>query len=149
MAGLAVAQISDPAPTDRKPTAADSGIRRQADANKVVIPPGRHRQWPQSVGRSRCHNRSLRSCRNSSDAAAARRLLRRLRPLPISRSPEAASEQKQKKENSKKLKQELSSTYKKWLNEDVRWIITPEELTAFKQLSNDEERDAVHRDSSG
>ena len=49
--------------------------------------------------------------------------------------------EKQKKENSKKLKQELSSTYKKWLNEDVRWIITPEELTAFKQLSNDEERD--------
>jgi GWxTD domain-containing protein len=49
---------------------------------------------------------------------------------------------KQKKANSKALKQELSSTYKKWLNEDVRWIITPEELSAFKQLSNDEERDA-------
>ena len=48
----------------------------------------------------------------------------------------------QKKENAKKLKQELGATYKKWLNEDVRWIITPEELTAFKQLSNDEERDA-------
>ncbi len=50
--------------------------------------------------------------------------------------------EKQKKANSKALKQELSSTYKKWLNEDVRWIITPEELSAFKQLSNDEERDA-------
>jgi len=49
---------------------------------------------------------------------------------------------KQKKANSKAMKQELSSTYKKWLNEDVRWIITPEELSAFKQLSNDEERDA-------
>ncbi len=49
--------------------------------------------------------------------------------------------EKQKKANSKRLKQELSSTYKKWLNEDVRWIITDEELTAFKQLSNDEERD--------
>jgi GWxTD domain-containing protein len=49
---------------------------------------------------------------------------------------------KQKKANSKALKQELSSTYKKWLNEDVRWIITGEELSAFKQLSNDEERDA-------
>ena len=48
----------------------------------------------------------------------------------------------QKKENSKRLKQELGSTYKKWLNEDVRWIISPEELTAFKALSNDEERDA-------
>jgi len=49
--------------------------------------------------------------------------------------------EKQKKANAKALKQELSSTYKKWLNEDVRWIITPEELSAFKQLSNDEERD--------
>jgi GWxTD domain-containing protein len=50
--------------------------------------------------------------------------------------------EKQKKANAKAMKQELSSTYKKWLNEDVRWIITPEELSAFKQLSNDEERDA-------
>src|SRR5208337_3994559 len=49
--------------------------------------------------------------------------------------------EKQKKANSKALKQELSSTYKKWLNEDVRWIITPEEESTFKQLSNDEERD--------
>ena len=49
--------------------------------------------------------------------------------------------EKQKKANSKALKQELSSTYKKWLNEDVRYIITPEEESAFKQLSNDEERD--------
>jgi GWxTD domain-containing protein len=48
---------------------------------------------------------------------------------------------KQKKANAKALKQELGSSYKKWLNEDVRWIITPEELSAFKQLSNDEERD--------
>jgi len=48
---------------------------------------------------------------------------------------------RQKKANAKALKQELGSSYKKWLNEDVRWIITPEELSAFKQLSNDEERD--------
>ncbi|HZP22654.1 MAG TPA: GWxTD domain-containing protein [Terriglobales bacterium] len=49
--------------------------------------------------------------------------------------------EKQKKTNSKALKQELSSTYKKWLNQDVVYIITPEEKAAFKQLSNDEERD--------
>src|SRR4051812_1040907 len=48
---------------------------------------------------------------------------------------------KQKKENEKSLKQELSKTYQKWLKEDVLYIITPEELSAFKQLSNDEERD--------
>src|SRR6202048_2871385 len=48
---------------------------------------------------------------------------------------------KQKKQNSKSLKIELSKTYKKWLEEDVRWIITDEEQKAFKLLSNDEERD--------
>ena len=34
--------------------------------------------------------------------------------------------EKQKKENAKSLKQELGKTYKKWLDEDVRWIITDE-----------------------
>jgi GWxTD domain-containing protein len=48
---------------------------------------------------------------------------------------------KQKRQNAKSLKIELSKTYKKWLDEDVRWIITDEEQKAFKLLSNDEERD--------
>ena len=48
---------------------------------------------------------------------------------------------KQRKENEKRFKQEVSGTYKKWLNEDVIYIITDEERAAFKQLSNDEERD--------
>ena len=49
--------------------------------------------------------------------------------------------EKQKKESQKALRQELSKPFKKWLDEDVRWIITDEERAAFKQLSNDEERD--------
>ena len=49
--------------------------------------------------------------------------------------------EKQKKENEKAFKKEISKTYKKWLDEDVRWIITDEERAAFKKLSNDEERD--------
>ena len=49
--------------------------------------------------------------------------------------------EKQKKSNAKSLKQELSKTYKKWLDEDVVYIISAEEKAAFKQLSNDEERD--------
>jgi len=53
------------------------------------------------------------------------------RPLP----------EKQRKANAKALKIELSKTYRKWLDEDVRWIITDEEKSAFVQLSNDEERD--------
>jgi len=47
----------------------------------------------------------------------------------------------EKKANEKRFKQEVSGAYKKWLDEDVRWIITDEERAAFKQLSNDEERD--------
>ena len=49
--------------------------------------------------------------------------------------------EKQRKANEKRFKQEVSGSYKKWLDEDVRWIITDEERSAFKQLSNDEERD--------
>jgi GWxTD domain-containing protein len=49
--------------------------------------------------------------------------------------------EKQKKENAKRFKNEISKTYKKWLDEDVIYIITPEERQAFMQLSNDEERD--------
>jgi GWxTD domain-containing protein len=48
---------------------------------------------------------------------------------------------KEKQRNAKALRQELSNAYKRWLNEDVVYIITPEELTAFKRLTNDEERD--------
>src|SRR6266850_8286573 len=49
--------------------------------------------------------------------------------------------QKQKKQNSKSLRQELSRRDKVWLDQDVAWIITDEERSAFKQLSNDEERE--------
>jgi GWxTD domain-containing protein len=38
-------------------------------------------------------------------------------------------------------KEKLGGVYKKWLDEDVRWIITDEELSAFKKLSNNAERD--------
>jgi GWxTD domain-containing protein len=56
---------------------------------------------------------------------------------PLKRPPT----KEQKKQQKKNLNVELSKTYKKWLNEDVVWIITDEERAAFKQLSNDEERD--------
>lgn len=49
--------------------------------------------------------------------------------------------EKERKKNERALKQELSKPYKKWLDEDVVYIITDEERAAFKQLSNDEERD--------
>ncbi len=51
------------------------------------------------------------------------------------------SDQEKFKRN-KELKQELKGAYKTWLDQDVHWIITDQEMKAFKSLSNDEERDA-------
>jgi GWxTD domain-containing protein len=48
--------------------------------------------------------------------------------------------EKEKKAQQKALKDE-QKIYNKWMDEDVRWIITDEERAAFKQLSNNEERD--------
>jgi GWxTD domain-containing protein len=60
-------------------------------------------------------------------------------PLDPTQRPLTDSERfKQQKE----LKHELHGAYKRWVDEDVRWIITDQELKAFKNLSNDEERDA-------
>src|SRR5580704_13288693 len=50
----------------------------------------------------------------------------------------AAKERKQKE---KDLFKELDSQYKKWLNEDVVYIITPEERSAFLHFSTNEERE--------
>jgi GWxTD domain-containing protein len=52
--------------------------------------------------------------------------------------------QKLDKEQKRKLKKtlkELDTPYKQWLNEDVVYIISPEERTAFLQLETNEERE--------
>lgn len=59
------------------------------------------------------------------------------KPDPLKRQPS----DKEKFAQQKALRQELKGVYKKWLDEDVRWIITDQEMQAFKSLSNDEERD--------
>jgi GWxTD domain-containing protein len=48
---------------------------------------------------------------------------------------------KQKKKQEEKLKKELETPYRKWLNEDVAYIITDEERAAFKRLQTDDERE--------
>src|SRR5579863_8479150 len=48
---------------------------------------------------------------------------------------------KKRKQQMKDYRKEITGPYKKWLDEDVVWIITDEEKQAFRQLSNDEERD--------
>jgi GWxTD domain-containing protein len=49
--------------------------------------------------------------------------------------------EKQKKRDEEKLKKELMTPYRKWLNEDVAYIITEEEREAFKHLQTDDERE--------
>src|SRR5579872_3842452 len=56
---------------------------------------------------------------------------------PLKRPIDAKKKKQQMKDYSKEIKGE----YRKWLDQDVVWIITDEERAAFKQLSNDEERD--------
>src|SRR5690242_3851057 len=49
--------------------------------------------------------------------------------------------EKERKKKEEKLRKELETPYRKWLNEDVGYIITDEERAAFKRLQNDEERE--------
>ena len=49
--------------------------------------------------------------------------------------------EKERKAKQKRQRDELATPYKKWLNEDVGYIISDEERAAFKKLNNDEERE--------
>jgi len=49
--------------------------------------------------------------------------------------------ERERKRKEKQLEKELMGPWRKWLNEDVNYIITDEEKTAFKRLANDEERE--------
>jgi GWxTD domain-containing protein len=49
--------------------------------------------------------------------------------------------EKERKERERAFKKEVGKAYKDWLDQDVRWIISDEELQAFKMLGTDEERD--------
>ncbi len=50
--------------------------------------------------------------------------------------------EKQKRKREEKLRKELEGPYRKWLTEDVAYIITAEERAAFKRLATDDEREA-------
>src|ERR1700681_4800353 len=68
-----------------------------------------------------------------------------LLPAQEARDPNAApTPQKPTKEQKRKIKKtlkELDTPYKQWLSEDVIYIISPEERTAFLQLETNEERE--------
>ena len=48
---------------------------------------------------------------------------------------------KERKAKEKALRKELATPYRKWLNEDVTYIITDEERSAFLRFQTDEERE--------
>jgi GWxTD domain-containing protein len=58
---------------------------------------------------------------------------------PDPKATKDAAKRKAKSDN--QLKKELDSQYKKWLDEDVIYIITPEERSAFLHLATNEERE--------
>jgi GWxTD domain-containing protein len=49
--------------------------------------------------------------------------------------------EKERRRKEEKLRKELETPYRKWLNEDVAYIISDEERAAFKRLQTDEERE--------
>jgi GWxTD domain-containing protein len=61
--------------------------------------------------------------------------------LCIATAAKAASQQVASQQTTPENAQDLPVKYQQWLNEDVVWIIAPEERTAFSALTNDEERD--------
>jgi len=68
-----------------------------------------------------------------------------IKTAPIPEKPDPLKRRlsdREERERRKATVIELKGQYKKWLDEDVRWIITDQEAKTFKSLSNDEERDS-------
>jgi GWxTD domain-containing protein len=61
--------------------------------------------------------------------------------LPAWQAAPAPMAQKEREARQEKLRQELVTPYRKWLNEDAAYIIDDRERAAFKQLQTDAERE--------
>ena len=74
--------------------------------------------------------------------AAAQQPEEKKEPRPLTEGlPQRELSEKDRAKRNKKLEQELQTAYKKWLQEDVAYILTPEEREAFLHLNSDEERE--------
>src|SRR5580704_11789973 len=65
-------------------------------------------------------------------------------PTPPAKKRETVAKpmtEKEKKKQEARLKKELETPWKKWLNEEVVYIISDEEKKSFKTLATDEERE--------
>ena len=56
--------------------------------------------------------------------------------------------EKQKRRQQERLRKELETPFKNWLNQDVGYIISDEERKAFKGFSTDEEREQFIEDDA-
>src|SRR5215470_15026943 len=54
---------------------------------------------------------------------------------------EKKKEKRAEEKKPKQTKEKLKSVYKRWMDEDVRWIITDEERKTFQALKTDDERE--------
>ncbi|MGA2986564.1 MAG: GWxTD domain-containing protein [Terriglobia bacterium] len=61
------------------------------------------------------------------------------KPNPDNPKPKVSKEEKRRQ---KALRNEMETPYKKWLSDEVPYIITDTERSAFKKLSTDDEREA-------
>jgi GWxTD domain-containing protein len=62
-------------------------------------------------------------------------------PAPSSQQSDQKQDPNKKKQTDKQVLKELATPYKKWLSEDVIYIITDSERKAFLQLQTNEERE--------
>src|SRR6266700_4054457 len=60
---------------------------------------------------------------------------------PLHASPPKEKLSKEEKRREKAIRKEMESPYKKWLDEEVPYIITSEERASFRKLSTDDERE--------
>jgi GWxTD domain-containing protein len=80
----------------------------------------------------------LRAPQSASSSPQAQPSAQGQEPDPLKRE----RSDKEKFAAQKAVRQELKGAYKTWLEQDVSYIISDEERKAFKNLSNDEEREA-------
>ncbi len=73
--------------------------------------------------------------------ASAGLLLSPLAGLAQDKSKDQKKEDKEKKKQQERLQKEVGSAYKKWLDNEVAYIITDEEKAVFNRLTTNEERE--------
>ncbi|HLW78416.1 MAG TPA: GWxTD domain-containing protein [Terriglobia bacterium] len=116
-------------------------MRNPNDRGGVLMSPVRSRRLP-GLGRSGAFLASV-----ALGLLALVRVSLPAVPSDDPTNPKPAADQPQhkltreEKRRQKEIQKEMEGPYKKWLDEEVPYIITPEERAAFKKLTTDEEKE--------